>query len=96
MAEDTTLRDELARDRTILANERTFLSYSRTALALIGVAVVIFHFAAPEVAMTLGALSLTAAGLVFFWGIHSYRTIAARIDAHTQHEAKALSLVEVE
>ena len=96
MAEDTTLRDELARDRTILANERTFLSYSRTALALIGVAVVIFHFASPEIAMTLGALSLTAAGLVFFWGIHSYRTIAARIGARDHHEESALALAEAE
>jgi putative membrane protein len=34
MAEDTKVRDSLARDRTHLANERTLLSYVRTALAL--------------------------------------------------------------
>ena len=31
---DLTLRDHLARDRTILANERTLLSYLRTAFGL--------------------------------------------------------------
>lgn len=34
MAEETKVRDSLARDRTHLANERTLLSYIRTALAL--------------------------------------------------------------
>ncbi len=29
------LKDELARDRTILANERTFLAYIRTAIMLL-------------------------------------------------------------
>jgi putative membrane protein len=31
---DTTVRDQLARDRTHLANERTLLAYIRTALTL--------------------------------------------------------------
>ena len=30
-----TLRDHLARDRTVLANERTLLAYIRTAIALL-------------------------------------------------------------
>ena len=34
MAEETKVRDSLARDRTYLANERTLLAYFRTALAL--------------------------------------------------------------
>lgn len=33
MAEDTGVRDKLAKDRTDLANERTLLAYLRTALA---------------------------------------------------------------
>jgi putative membrane protein len=33
--EEMTLRDHLARDRTVLANERTLLAYIRTAIALL-------------------------------------------------------------
>ncbi len=93
MAEDTTLRDELARDRTILANERTLLSYGRTALALVGVAVIAFHFASPEVSMILGPLSLTVASFVFFWGIHSYRKISARIGTNVTNDTNPNLLV---
>lgn len=98
MSDDTKLRDELARDRTALANERTLLSYGRTSLALAGAAVLIFKFTSPEVGMTLGALSLTAAGFVMFWGIHSYRIVAARIGVHAPGPAKGpgLLLAEVE
>ena len=93
MAESTTLRDELARDRTALANERTFLSYSRTALALVGVAVIVFKFTSLQIGMTLGALSLTLAGFVFLWGIHSYRRVAARIE---NKEMSTLALADAD
>ena len=33
--DEMTLRDHLARDRTVLANERTLLAYIRTAIALL-------------------------------------------------------------
>ncbi len=96
MADDTTLRDELARDRTVLANERTLLSYGRTALALAGAAVLIFKFTSPEVGMTLGSLSLIAAGLVLYWGFHSYRTVAARIETGASDSAKDSTLLLAE
>lgn len=98
MTADTKLRDELARDRTVLANERTLLSYGRTALALAGAAILIFKFTSPEVGMTLGALSLAAAGVVLYWGFHSYRTVAARISEGTTDSDKdsVLLLAEVD
>lgn len=39
MPSETTVRDELALERTLLANERTLLAYVRTALALCGAGV---------------------------------------------------------
>ncbi len=41
---EITLRDMLARDRTVLANERTLLAYLRTALGLLGGGVAMLHF----------------------------------------------------
>gem|GEM_PF-4294804 len=98
MAEDTNVRDQLARDRTILSNERTLLSYSRTSLALIGVAAVIFKFADPVIGMIFGALALTAAGFVFFWGVRSYRIMRERLSPHKDSSTtpEELLLAEVE
>ena len=92
MLEDTTVRDELARDRTMMANERTMLAYVRTALGLIGLAVIIFKFGDEVTAVIFGSLSLTAAAFVLFWGIRNYRVVSARIrveadvtNAETRH-----------
>ena len=41
---DSTLRDNLALERTRLANERTFLAYARTALSLVAGSAVLFQF----------------------------------------------------
>ena len=82
--EETELRDELARERTILANERTLLAYGRTALGLVALAVFIFKFATPEVAAIFGALTLTCALFVSAWGIHSYRIVDARVQGKTR------------
>jgi len=79
MAEDTTLRDDLARDRTVLANERTFLSYSRTSLALVGVAAVVFKFSDPLTGMIVGSLAATLAVFVFFWGLRNYQIMKAHL-----------------
>lgn len=94
MAEDTRLRDDLARERTVMANERTLLSYGRTALGLVGVAVVIFHFADPQIALIAGAASLVFALIVFFWGLNSYRITAAKLKAGIPSRELALSPVE--
>ena len=96
MAEDTKVRDELARDRTAMANERTLLAYGRTSLGLIGLAVFIFKFTSIEFGMIFGSLSLTAAGLVFFWGIRSYRVAHAHIDAIVKSQEPAPVFVEAD
>lgn len=69
MNEDTTLRDEFARERTLMSNERTFLAYVNTALALVGLAVVISKFASHDVALIGAPLALTLALFAFFLGI---------------------------
>lgn len=43
-SEETTLRDQLALERTYLAKERTILAYVRTGLAFIGVALFVYRF----------------------------------------------------
>ena len=45
-ADDLSLRDELAIDRTLLANERTLLAYLRSGVALLIAGATIMHFAA--------------------------------------------------
>ncbi|MBI4087886.1 DUF202 domain-containing protein [Candidatus Kaiserbacteria bacterium] len=79
MSEDAKLRDSLARDRTALANERTLLAYSRTALGLVALAVLVFKFASPDVAIFAAPLSLTAALFVMFWGLRSFNTVSKRL-----------------
>lgn len=94
MAENTTLRDDLARERTVMANERTLLAYGRTALGLVGIAVIIFKFAEPEIALVAGVLSLAAALAVFFWGLRSYRQTAAKLKAGVPSRELALAPIE--
>jgi len=76
-----------------MANERTLLAYGRTALGLVGAAILIFKFASPEIGMIFGSLFLTMAGFVMFWGVHSYRVVADRIDAGARH-SRELALLE--
>jgi putative membrane protein len=85
MAEDTTLRDELARDRTALANERTLLSYSRTALGLVALAVLIFKFSPTALDIGIGICALAAAGIVFAIGLRSFRSVSSKIHADAAH-----------
>ncbi len=85
MADDTTLRDELARDRTALANERTLLSYSRTALGLVALGVLIFKFSPSTLDIAIGVCALIAAGAVFVVGLRSFRNVSAKISAESAH-----------
>lgn len=57
LAEDLTLRDGLAIDRTVLANERTLLAYVRTALALIILGVTLIDFFDQTLYQVVGAIS---------------------------------------
>ena len=78
MAEETKIRDSLARDRTHLANERTLLSYIRTSLALfLGGGLVLKFETSQEMAMF--ALFLIAIGIAVlvigifrFWQYHKH------------------------
>ena len=94
MSESTTVRDELARERTKMSNERTLLSYIRTSLGLTGVSVVLFKFADPEIALVVGSAALIAALSVFFWGLHSYRIIAAKLKEDLPSRELALAPVD--
>jgi putative membrane protein len=79
MSEDTTLRDELARDRTVLANERTLLAYGRTAVALVALAVFVFRFSPTPMGIAIGVFSLIGASGVMLLGWRNYRSISNRI-----------------
>lgn len=87
MAEDTTLRDSLARDRTALANERTLLAYVRTGLGLVGLAVIVIKFGEGTVSAVTGMAALAAALFVFAWGVRSFNLVRERIDPGSRSEA---------
>jgi len=93
MIEETTLRDELARERTLLANERTLLAYGRTTLGLVGLAVIIFKFTDdPIFASVVGTIVLFAAAVTLVMGMRSYRSTNARINGEIAAE-EASSLI---
>lgn len=79
MAEDTTLRDELAKDRTVLANERTLLAYGRTSVGLVALAVFVFRFSPTPMGITIGVCALVGAAGLMLWGFYSYRVVSSRI-----------------
>ena len=59
---DSTLRDNLALERTRLANERTFLAYVRTALSLLAGSAVLFQFFSERPPYLIAAWMLVAGG----------------------------------
>jgi putative membrane protein len=63
MADDSSTRDRLAVERTVLANERTLLAYVRTALAFAIAGASAIHFLDSPVVDVLGWISV-AAGVV--------------------------------
>lgn len=79
MAEDTTIRDELARDRTALANERTLLAYGRTALGLLVLAAFIFRFVPGMMGIAFGVSAIIGAAAIGYIGWRNYRTISNRL-----------------
>lgn len=81
MTEDTTLRDKLAKDRTVLANEQTLLAYARTSVALLALAVFVFKFAPTAMGITIGVFSLVGTGGVMLLGWRNYRSISNRISS---------------
>jgi putative membrane protein len=84
MNENTTIRDDLARDRTVLANDRTLLAYVRTALALIGVGLIFFKLD-PSTESAVTAVLMFVGGMgVFLWGLRSYQHMVVKLNP--EHE----------
>ena len=86
---ETTLRDDLALERTILANERTMLAYIRTAVALVLTGASALHLPGLYPGPTVNDMLYyigggVLAGLGFLVGIFGYvryRRVKAGIDA---------------
>lgn len=85
----TTLRDDLAAERTVLANERTLLAYIRTAVALALTGISAWHLPglhpnptfADALYYAVGAVLLGFAFAVVWVGYARYRRVKARIAA---------------
>lgn len=76
---DSTVRDELARDRTHLANERTLLAYIRTSIGLVAGSVAIAHlYEGPAGGWLAGGL-MVGGVLMIVVGIKRYRTVRSHL-----------------
>jgi len=76
---ESTVRDQLARDRTHLANERTLLAYIRTAIGLVAGGVAVLHlYAGPGGVWSARGL-LLAGALVLVIGVRRYRTVRSHL-----------------
>lgn len=90
---DTTLRDDLAAERTVLANERTLLAYIRTAVALALTGVSAMHLPGlyPDEMLSdslyyvAGAVLMALAAAVVVVGYRRYRRVKSRIAATPAH-----------
>ena len=79
---DTTLRDNLALERTRLANERTFLAYVRTALSLMAGSAVLFQFFSDRPPYLLAAWMLVVGGgLTLVVGLVRFLQVARQLKA---------------
>jgi putative membrane protein len=78
--DEMTLRDHLARDRTMLANERTLLAYIRTAIALLaagGTLLTVFPGNLPL--RGLGFLLLVCGAIMAIVGSRRYSIVAGHM-----------------
>ena len=84
-----TLRDHLARDRTVLANERTFLAYIRTSLALLASGAAVLKFFADDPRLQRLGLALLVIGVgVALLGAWRFGIVARRLH-HERIQAAA-------
>lgn len=79
LADDLTLRDRLALDRTRLANERTLLAYVRTALALLAGGLTLLHFVDAAWAAVVGGAALPLSVVVLAVGAARFRAVRQRL-----------------
>ena len=70
------LKDELARDRTVMANERTLLAYVRTAIMLLASGITLLKLLRVETELRiLGWALLPVSVVVAFTGYRKYRKV---------------------
>lgn len=75
-----TLRDHLARDRTVLANERTLLAYLRTAIGLFAAGGTLLKvFPDNPTLNVLGVVALLLGGMVLFIGLWRFFHVARQM-----------------
>ena len=86
MAEDSTLRDRLAVERTVLANERTLLAYVRTALAFVIAGVSAIEFLDVTALDLLGWIFVVAGAVTLVIGALRFTRTRRQLAAHTAAE----------
>jgi len=86
MAEDSTLRDRLAVERTVLANERTLLAYVRTALAFVIAGVSAIEFLDVTALDVLGWIFVVAGAVTLVIGALRFARTRRQLAAHTPAE----------
>jgi putative membrane protein len=79
MTSDSPLRDELARERTLLANERTFLAYIRTALGFVILGASLIIFFDQPLPRLLAGLSFGLAVVVLTFGVVRFVRLRRRV-----------------
>lgn len=78
--EDLTLRDLLARDRTVLANERTLLAYVRTGFGMLAGGVTLIKLFPEDRGLWVVGLGLLLVGtLVTLVGVWRFAVVNARM-----------------
>ena len=76
---ELTLRDHLARDRTVLANERTLLAYLRTFLGLLAAGVTLLKlFPNDSLLVTMGISGIVISSGVLLVGLIRFVRFARR------------------
>ncbi len=79
MPSETTIRDELAFERTLLAAERTLLAYLRTALALLAAGVGTAFLVAAPAAWWLGGTAIAVALATTAVGVRRFGSVRASL-----------------
>lgn len=78
--DELTLRDHLARDRTVLANERTLLAYVRTAIALAAAGGTLLALFPANFPLRVVGITLVAGGIaVVLFGSWRFTIIARHL-----------------
>jgi putative membrane protein len=78
--EELTLRDHLARDRTVLANERTLLAYLRTGFGFSAGGATLMRFFAEDPGFYAGGVGLIFTGVaISLFGILRFWRVTVRL-----------------